>query len=49
MILCIVLWSSGRPFVLGSESPVFESWLCHVDTDTLEKALDMLFLTPLMC
>ena len=40
--------SRGRHLALGSGGPGFKSWLCQIDVDSLEKALYMHFLTPLM-
>ena len=45
----VASWSSNRHLALGSGDPGFVSWLCHVDVESLGKALYMHFYTPLMC
>ena len=42
----MALWSSGRHLASGSEGHAFESWLCQVDVESLEKALYMYFPHP---
>ena len=42
-------WSSGSNLALGSGGPGFKSWLCQVQDESLGKALNMYFFTPLMC
>ena len=45
----VAMWSSGRHLALESGGPGFESWLCQVDVESLEKALYKHFFTPLTC